>query len=75
MPDFTREEVIAKIAAGQSSNQADLVGIDLIVARLYKAYLTGPSLTWDDLRDAKYDKNTKFPEDFDPEAAGMVLAE
>ena len=37
-------------------------------------------LTWADLSGAKltevvYDDDTKFPEHFDPEAAGMVLVE
>ena len=59
MPDFTdltREEVVAKVAAGESLEGADLEGVDLQGA---------------DLREATYDKHTKFPEDFDPEAAGI----
>ena len=60
MSDFTRDEVIVKIAAGESLEGADLEGVDLRGA---------------DLSGAKYNKLTKFPGDFDPEAAGMVLLE
>ena len=90
MPDFTREEVIAKVAAGESLEQADLVGIDLRGANLTGADLQGADLQGADLpvpggqdspradlretnlRFARYNGDTKFPGDFDPEAAGMV---
>jgi hypothetical protein len=41
--------------------------------------LTGANLSDDqfgaDLSDVKYDKETKWPDDFDPKAAGAVLLE
>ena len=70
MPDFTRDEIIAKIAAGESLEGADLEGVDL-----QGADLSGANLRWADLREAKYNKDTRFPEGFDPEAEGVVLVE
>ena len=42
---------------------ASLSGADVTGADLFKA----------DLREAKYNANTKWPEGFDPKAAGAVL--
>ena len=53
MAKFTREELEAKLAAGERS--------------LQRANLTAA-----DLSGAKYDTQTKWPEDFDPEAAGAL---
>ena len=78
MPDFTnftREEVVAKVAAGESLEGADLEGGDLQGADLRGADLVGADLSQADLKGARYNKNTRFPEGFDPEAAGMVLEE
>jgi uncharacterized protein YjbI with pentapeptide repeats len=60
MLDFTREEVIARVAAGQDLRRADL---------------NQANLSKSDLSGAQYNKHTKFPDGFDPEAAGMVLVE
>ena len=48
----------------------NLQGANLTWAILREAILSGANL-----RDAKYDKNTKFPENFNPEEAEMVLVE
>jgi len=60
MPDFTKDEVIVEVAAGESLEQARLVAFDLSEA---------------DLSGAIYNKSTKFPDGFNPKAAGMVLVE
>ncbi len=54
---------------------ADLRDIDLRGADLIKANLSGADLRGADLREAKYNANTKWPDDFDPEAAGAVMAD
>ena len=87
MPDFTREEVIEIV---HKLDSADLEGLDLSGAKLSGANLTGANLYGTDLDGAnlygtdlgganlggaEYNKNTKFPDDFDPEEAGMVLEE
>jgi hypothetical protein len=46
-----------------------------IVHILEKADLTGINLPGANLRRAKYNKYTRFPEGFDPEAAGMEFVE
>ena len=55
--------------------EADLHRTDLSEADLQGANLSGANLSEADLREARYDSDTKFPEGFDPEAAGMVLVE
>ena len=65
MADFTPEEVIQVIEGGRKCRGADLRDIDLRWADLFRA----------DLRGAKYDTHTKFPEGFDPVAAGALLVE
>ena len=77
MADFTREEILAKIVAGETLEGANLSGpnpfcVDVLeppndrrLAYLRKANLEG----------AQYDKATKWPDDFEPEAAGAVLVE
>ena len=57
---------------------AKLNGAKLYGAYLNRAWLTGADLRGADLRDidltgAKYSANTKWPEGFDPEAAGCKL--
>ncbi len=57
---------------------AKLNGAKLYGAYLSRAWLTGADLRGADLRDidltgAKYSANTKWPEGFDPEAAGCKL--
>ena len=59
---------------------AKLNGAKLYGAYLNRAWLTGADLRGADLRDidltgAKYSANTKWPEGFDPKAAGAVLVE
>ena len=79
MPDFTREEVIAKVAAEESLEGANLRGAnltwtDLRAANLVDANLSGANLSRADLSGARYDA-TWWPEGFDPEAAGAVLVD
>ena len=52
MLDFTREEVVAKIDAGESLEKANLQGIDLRRAGLSEANLRGANLREADLRGA-----------------------
>ena len=70
MSDFTREEILAKVAAKESLKGADLRGANLRWANLRGANLRGA-----DLREAKYNANTKWPEGFDPVTAGTKLVE
>ena len=56
--------------SGANLSGADLSGADLRMTNLFKANLSKA-----DLRGARYNKDTKFPEGFDPEAAGMMLYE
>ncbi len=60
MADFTREEVV----------HVDLDGRKCVGADLRKANLGAA-----DLSGAYYNADTKWPEGFDPEAAGAVLIE
>ena len=78
MPDFTPEEVIAKVAAGDSLEGADLEGVDLQGAKLKGADLKGADLHYAKLgsvnfRKAAYNKSSKFPNGFDPEKVGMMF--
>ena len=75
MAKFTREELEKKVAAGERLEAADLKGAHLRMADLSGAILVGADLTLANLRGTTYDKDTKFPEGFDLEAAGMVLEE
>jgi hypothetical protein len=61
--------------SGADLREADLHRTDLSEADLQGANLSGANLSEADLREARYDSDTKFPEGFDPEAAGMVLVE
>ena len=54
---------------------ADLNGANLSEADLYMADLRGADLRYANLHGATYTANTKWPEGFDPEAAGAVLVE
>lgn len=51
---------------------ADLSYVNLREANLAKAILCGATLYNTDLRNAKYTERTKWPEGFDPEAAGAI---
>ena len=42
-------------------------------ADLFGANLTGANLTWANLNGAKADKDTRWPEGFDPVAAGVTF--
>ena len=88
MSDYTREEVVAKVAAGESLEGADLEGVDLQGADLRGTGLRKAELRGTDLRktrldvanlyDSTYTKghfaipNTIFPPGFDPNEFGMV---
>lgn len=56
---------------------ADVSRADLSNARLQRADLKGAEKLWDvvSLAGATYDKKTKWPEDFDPKAAGAILVD
>ena len=60
---------------GAHLRMADLSGAILVGANLYGTDLDGANLGGANLGGAEYNKNTKFPDDFDPEEAGMVLEE
>lgn len=51
---------------------ANLAGADLSDANLRGTDFSGANLLGADLRGAIYDRNTVFPEDFDPPGAGAV---
>ena len=85
MSDLTREEILAKVNAGESLKGAKLQQADLSGAHLYGADLRGADLRGADLyranlfradlRKAEYDAETKWPDGFDAEAAEAVYAE
>ena len=90
MAEFTREEILAKVAAKESLKGADLRGADLRFANLRDADLSyanlgganlsgailpGAKLESADLRGARYSLNTTWPDGFDPQAAGAVLVD
>jgi uncharacterized protein YjbI with pentapeptide repeats len=67
MTVFTREEVEDIVSKLEG---ADLSGVYLGQANLSDANLTGTNLL-----AAYYDADTKWPADFDPEAAGARLVD
>ena len=74
MADYTREEVVAKIAAGESLEGADLEGVDLREQTAVSlANLRYADLQEANLRRAKYNDDTNFYKGFDPKVAGMVF--
>ena len=75
MAEFTREEILEKVAAEESLEGADLRGANLSRADLSEANLSEANLSRANLSDAKYSANTKWPVGFDPVAAGAVLVE
>jgi uncharacterized protein YjbI with pentapeptide repeats len=70
MSDFTREEIEEVLKASRKLERAELRDIDLS-----EADLRGADLSAAYLGGATYDKKTEFPDEFDPEAAGMALVE
>ncbi len=70
MAEFTREEILAKVAAGESLEGADLSGANLILVHLNGANLSGANL-----QGATYTAFSKWPEGFDPKTAGAVLVD
>ncbi len=87
---WTRGKVDAAIASGADLRGANLTGANLTGADLSGAYLSGADLREANLagadlseaflsdahlRLARYNADTKWPEGFDPEAAGAVLVE
>ena len=71
MAEFTREEVVAKIAAGESLEGADLGRAKLSGTNLYWAYW----LTSADLQGARYSGTTEWPQGFDLAETDAVLVE
>lgn len=61
--------------SGADLSGAFLVGAKLEGADLSGADLGGAKLLFADLRGAKYNASTKWPEDFDPEKAGAVFVQ
>jgi uncharacterized protein YjbI with pentapeptide repeats len=55
--------------------EANLIGADLSTTDLSGADMSQAHLFEADLHGAKYDRYTRWPEDFDPVAAGAVLGE
>ena len=66
MPDFTREEIEEVIQESRKFIRANLAGIELHGAELRWAILNGADLRGAILTGARYDSDTKFPDDFDP---------
>ena len=90
MADFTRDEVLQVVEDGRKCagaglreadlrgadlHNANLKGADLFVADLFGTDLWGADLRGADLRLARYNADTKWPEGFDPKAAGAWLVE
>ena len=85
MTEFTREEILDKVNAGESLKgmnlrEADLLGANMYGADLRAADLRGTNLYMAnlykaDLNKALYDADTKWPEGFDPIARGCELVE
>ena len=67
MAEFTREEILAKVAAGESLEGADLSGANLILVHLNGANLSGANL-----QGATYTAFSKWPEGYDPVAKGAL---
>ena len=66
------------VAISKKLQGSDLSGLELSKAKLHeadlrKADLQGANLSEANLSGTKYDADTKWPEDFDPVAAGAVL--
>ena len=59
--------------SGATLIQADLSYTKLVRAKLVRADLSRADLSEADLSKAKYDDNTKWPDGFDPVAAGAIL--
>ncbi len=57
---------------GADLGGANLLGTDLSDANLSGADLSGATLTNADLSGARYDDFTRWPDDFDPKAAGAI---
>lgn len=86
--DLSRARLIGANLSGADLSKADLIGANLCKAnlsganlseaRLVFSYLMGADLSGAnlhnaDLKEAKYDQTTKWPEGFDPIAAGAIL--
>ena len=77
--DLTGADLSGADLTGADLSGADLIGADLREADLRGADLRGADLThwlWKntDLKSARYDDKTQFPEDFDPVESGMKKA-
>lgn len=69
-------EIVTYGAEGRDDlGKADLSRANLSFVNLRGADLSEVNLSETDLREAKYDNNTKWPDGFDPKAAGAVLNE
>lgn len=86
--DLSRARLIGTNLSGADLSKADLIGANLcranlsganlsearlIFSYLMGADLSGANLNKADLKEAKYDQSTKWPDGFDPIAAGAVL--
>jgi uncharacterized protein YjbI with pentapeptide repeats len=86
--DLSRARLIGANLSGADLSNADLMGANLCMAnlsgadlhgsRLIFSYLmgtdlSGANLSDADLKEAKYDQNTKWPDGFDPITAGAIL--
>ncbi|SVB41131.1 uncharacterized protein METZ01_LOCUS193985, partial [marine metagenome] len=74
----TRSVVVVEINGytiepGANLEGADLNGVNLEGANLSDAYLNGANLEGADLTSTFADKDTRWPEGFDPKAAGVTF--
>ena len=80
MAKWTTTQVKEIVAAREGLEGENLSRLNLQKANLSGANLSGADLRWADLRAADlngafHTADTKWPEGFDPEAAGAVLME
>lgn len=68
-------DAVGAILYGADFRGADLSGVNFRGASLTGANLEGARLGGADLRGAHYSRDTRFPEDFDPQKNGMHLSD
>ena len=72
MADYTREEVVAKIAAGESLEHLDLAGIDLRGANLNEANFSKADLSQAKLNGANLNKANFICTDLEDGSRGLL---
>ncbi len=71
--DLSKADLIGANLCRANLSGANLSGARLIFSYLMGADLSGANLNKADLKEAKYDQTTKWPDGFDPIAAGAIL--